>query len=339
MQKNKVITPNLDLRYLNDSSNFPVLLLGAGASKDIGMPICKDIFSREYITKLGTGLENSKTFRQYELSEIGFEELLSKKLEDNELEEFSVLLGYYEQLFLDSESWAGGAGLGESSENFFERFKYYIGIVTILDHWKKSGQNPVVISFNHDVFLECASDWRDFNYGSATNRMYSIENFIPQMPDFGDMYTLIKLHGSFNKICCDNCHAIMVSTDYNWGLRMKCMSCNEGNLSGLYIPPTKNKNYASLNDTWADACYFIERASSLWVMGYSMPSYDLSAKELLKKLPNETPLFVVDKYASDISKNYEYLNLGYKGYYSIGLRDYIYEIMKNGMSSDPFTKF
>jgi hypothetical protein len=343
LYQRKLQRGSIDTREILSRGPFLVFLLGAGSSKDIGMPTTLDLLSGEYFDtiagKFGLLEESKRTFADYRNSNLGFEQLLMEALETNNQTESAKLLAFYEDVLRSAETMAGTA-INCTSEEWLQRTEYYMLFARYLKALGHQHNYPVVISFNHDLWVETSSLWEGFNYGSLTNRLYNTMVY-PNLPRFGDGFTLLKLHGSFNYLWCDTCQHIWCLTDYLWQQGgTQCELCESGTLHKVYVPPVRNKEHHQLFDSWIDAEHFLSSAKLLMVIGYSMPDYDWQSRELLSKLPEGVPIYIVDKYAAHMAVNYSFMKRNPKYFYSSTFQNFMNEVRAyNGIPTHKFLYF
>lgn len=302
-----------------------VILIGAGASKDAGMPIVNDFFSESYFNQVKRYRSSKKydmnlTYEKYKESQIGFEQLLFEKYESS-FDEYSELLNYYESLFFSAETFAGG----NSSSEYYSKFAEIL---------RRDFEYPTVISFNHDLFLELGLGYSGINYGPIIEKIYSYSDAMGvSLPEWYKNITLLKMHGSFNFLLCRSCGSVAGGTDNLWqhyrndleygdeGNRCLCKKCKK-DLTPFYIPPVENKDYSPLKSTWSHASEALKSASNIFIIGYSLPSYDHSAIQLLKESLNQAAkIYVFDKYAEDLLDRYSWLPNENKRYFQGGFKD------------------
>lgn len=317
--KKELIEKPVDLEHESFTKPTIVFLIGAGASKDAGFPICNDLKSPEYIephlAHFSAGARDAFLW-MVEQNE-NFEILLAKTMELNDPDRVSGLLSFYEELFLKTETQAFSDY--NNCSYMFDMIYRQVQVTCHMDF------QLVLISFNHDLILERTSRRRglQYNYGSLTNKLYCIKDLYPNLDDPGYDYTILKLHGSFNMLSCDSCDKILSWSDYTWQWKSaNCLACGSGTINPLYIPPTPFKNYNPLSDSWLDARSALCRAQGIYVMGYSMPEYDHHAIALLENANPDALLFVIDKYAMDTARRYSRFPPSRKMLYSATAKEY-----------------
>jgi len=292
---------SVDVDKIKGHDKYSIFVLGAGASKGAGFPICRDFFSTPYLNSIGINLDPPLDGRG--LSSKGIEELLMDAYASDR-EQFNSLTKYYEKVFFNADSKFKNVTGEIPPKQWMWIVMHYFFLISYFLEASASGKNVVVISFNHDLCVEELMRNQGYNYGTITNRMYSVGKY-PGLPRFGYDFTLLKLHGSFNFSHCSSCNAIWCEQDWVWdkGNDWPCGVCGKlGN--NFYVPPSVIKDVSKLEESWEDAEYFLTRAEEVFVVGYSLPSYDSHAVQLFEKTNPNSSLAIVDPYAYDILDRY-----------------------------------
>ena len=246
-------------------------------------------------------------FKHYESSYVnkGFEKVLMDKFDTDPIG-YKILLKYFQEVMLQADNFflnADGSMLIKEWWNLFIHYWIFLAFIKAL---ARNGQKVILLSFNYDLCIEQLLFFKGFNYGSITSSMYNIYKCLP---NFGYDFTLLKLHGSFNFAICDKCNKIWCHNDYLWdkGDRWECRLCDNGGYNNLYIPPLLRKDLSLVKDAWDDASYFLSKADEVIVMGYSLPFYDINAKELFHNINKDANFYIIDKYAHKIYPNYSFV--------------------------------
>lgn len=310
-----IVEKLIDLEHEIFSSPTTVVLVGAGASKDAGFPICADLKSIDYVSPFRDSLspEAREAFDWLHRQPDTVEVALAKALAEKDEVKSEGMLSFYEEIFVRAET----------ASAVFSRWEYMFKLVIALS--TSSRTHPVFITFNHDLILEYAGSGRmGYNYGTLSNKLYCrASQQHPKLNTPRYDYSILKLHGSFNMLVCDECERIMSWADYTWQWKgSPCSACETGFVHPLYIPPTPEKNYDPLRLSWLDAEAALRRAAEIIVIGYSLPSYDQEAVKLLEAAPADAPIYVVDKYAASVAPRYADLPPGKKLFRSSSARDF-----------------
>jgi NAD-dependent SIR2 family protein deacetylase len=293
--------PVIDVSEFRNNDRYTVFVLGAGTSKGVGFPICSDFFSQEYLGSIGIELGLPEDERSVNIK--GIEELLMEAYASDRAK-FDRLTNFYERVFFKADSRFKNVTGEVPTRRWVDETLQYFFLVAYFLEASASDKKVVVVSFNHDLCVEELVLNQGFNYGTLTNRMYSVGNY-PGLPNFGSDFVLLKMHGSFNFAHCTSCNAIWCERDWVWdkGNDWPCGACgNTG--KNFYVPPSVIKDVSKLKESWDDAKYFLERAEEVFVIGYSLPSYDSHAVELFKNTNPTADLAIVDPFASNILERY-----------------------------------
>lgn len=287
-----------------------VFLLGAGASKDAGLPLAKDLLDAEYLATLkakfpvvdsiDTLVSWCERLREFDMP---FEELLMHAHRSENQDLRGELTSYYTSVLYWAETYAGTgitkeqlatrSDLEASFEDWvFKDTGYHIIFDYILRSWFA---DAVVITFNHDLMLEYAA-FRSggVSYGQLMNHV------TPESKGTwfgkGSGYRMLKLHGSFNLLQCPSCRRFDVYGDNVWSSKEDCAECG-CRMRPVFVPPVTEKEVESspLAVIWKEARDALEQCRLFVVIGYSFPHYDQAALELLwLSLASDAIVVVID---------------------------------------------
>ena len=302
------------------------ILLGAGASKDAGMPIVRDLSDPDYLRMTDNALSAIginmirhllPTCEKIRDSDSNFESILAQSYNNNDRNTYNELLFYYHSVLLAAETY-GGMVKNVISDT---QVHYYMKLAAMLGNPKPI--DWTVISFNHDLLIEYSLYWRHFGYGSIEQEMI-FESASGWKPD-GAPFQLLKMHGSFNFMVCTKCAKIRADMEHTWnnGYPSICPNCG-GQLEPHYVPPLQTKSTNRFEATWKDAALALENTDLLLIFGYSMPSYDEASRTLLHThLNNNATVCLVDKFADRVEANYRFLGRNFFVYVPMSTEDAI----------------
>lgn len=145
-----------------------------------------------------------------------------------------------------------------------------------------------IISFNYDCTIDDSlrrhgnGKWNarygyGFNLGSGGSRLKGEGSWQPDEPAGNDStMKLYKLHGSL--------HFKIEGDPYQVTLKKRPYTKQTGNLKFTIIPPEWHKAYdeGAFADLWSKAAEAIHRATSIVIIGYSMPATDLHSTALFR---------------------------------------------------------
>jgi len=273
-------------RNLEEISKRAIFVLGAGASRDAGLPLYQDLLSRTYLEELKERLQNMRLGLGYTSSRLDFidgyfypecehfaaqgkdfESLLTRLDKPKTSEEHERLLRFYQHLIAFAEDIAG----------FKEEHIYYLRLFAgwLLHLQLDSPYRVSVLSFNHDLLLERILGFTNkiFNYGLSTQYLY---NGIP-----GSMYenrnkkegglNFYKLHGSTSWTICQNSHIMYYPEEaflMGFPLEKTCPKCHTKTRLCI-VPPQRIKNYRPLQVLWDAAAQDLQEAAVVTFIGYS----------------------------------------------------------------------
>jgi len=264
-----------------------VFILGAGVSCEAGVPGLQDFLpvmfgkvknhyrgDKEIIKKF----DEVKKYMHENLGRCNVEELLSfldfmSTITDRRGAYGRIIRSYLRSLIIKTIIKTLDKTPEERKDKVYSTF-----VETVMK------ERHSVITFNWDLLLEMASDWK-VNYG--TNRLvHETEN---NQFD-GSELILLKLHGSMN---WDD----LGKTDKILWRKMKFTGDNLN--SPLIILPTYNKfvpekidnqrvdHYRFLGEIWDKALEEISKADRLFVVGFSFPETDPQFRIFLKHAINK----------------------------------------------------
>lgn len=318
-----------------------VYLIGAGASKDFGLPLGDEIFknANALIQSGNKSITDTGINQLWNVIKDNLDFIfsgLNKNIEDyppfEEILTFLWDLKTREKSNYDKNKF--DSVFKTSAKEVFETFvKFYSAVFIInlktnrnednLNHLKRyiksldyKSQNISFISFNYDTIIddilaECVEEKiiDKYTYGiplySFNDKCDSLNPHSRPLLPF-DGINLLKPHGSLNLYFCPHKQArygygFYYDKDYlsNWESTLKCPCCG-AKIKNLFIPPLFNKkdfidstavksptiNFRSTPEMFR--LYIDKRiseclikADEIFVIGYSMPSYDFDFKSLI----------------------------------------------------------
>lgn len=281
----------------------PVLILGAGFSKAAGGPLLGELLHDDFIGRsqadpaflrdastLYTLRNNTGTFRgpppSYTIEDlftevwhqagIGGEWGLQQKWDARiALRELQIHLA----------SVTGGIKLRRGTN----RWNTYVSYLAQL---AETAKRVYILSFNYDLLVEqCLRDLEvRYDYGKARNLILPSGERAGQLRSESNV-TILKLHGSSNWGSCRACAAydgetVVTVLDDAYvpaPRRRRCPACENVMLEPGIVPPitAKSSETRAYADIWREAREAIAKTKDLTVIGYSMPSGDAGARELL----------------------------------------------------------
>ncbi|APV51688.1 hypothetical protein BWI17_19515 [Betaproteobacteria bacterium GR16-43] len=282
-------------------------VLGAGASYDHGYPLVAEFLSDRYFRWLCDqcvalpasymGPHNSldrflAAVDRYAAISGNFEEVLSTLHAKDGYEE--VVSFVYDALVAASQITLLRQ-MGSTAE--------YAGLAALMLE-QPTTSDTTVISFNYDTSVEDAlaalsghlerrlpPERLRFNYGfervldAVPSRTINWASHLPVAYPRGRV-TVLKLHGSVNLMWCDACEAVVyfpyqAITKGPAETYRRCPACSS-EPGRLIVPPGKRKQVPrALDSLWKMADARLKACDVAVILGYSVPSYDLEARELL----------------------------------------------------------
>jgi hypothetical protein len=194
-------------------------------------------------------------------------------------------LGYYSDCYRRLENGTLG-----HNRNCYDKLVDYIMHVDEIN---------CMITFNYDLFLDQAMSKNNHEVlGDYNIEFAEVENFerykrLLSRQRRDDDVDLLKLHGSLNWARCPRCQRLFLAyfRRYRQILDRSCLSCGNGQVLPVLVPPTllKQIDIPGLVSVWKRAEYFLEKADTLTIFGYSFPDADIEAKWLFKRSIAKNP--------------------------------------------------
>ncbi|HEX3031163.1 MAG TPA: SIR2 family protein [Bacillota bacterium] len=268
-----------------------VFILGSGFSAEAGAPLSSQILKRIFSPEN----QNNRLWRLYEwldtrlfaarpgwLGTTEFEEVLSRlNLFDYYVQEASIRSGLEENIDLLLREFIKLLDPLLLSP-LPQVYSHFVNKLTVSD---------AILTFNYDLVLESALE----KAGMAYDYQLPLWPGHPVSPNHSEI-PVAKLHGSINIAHCSKCNRLYY---------LNRPFSGEGKEQGPFIiPPTLFKSYSlpALRRLWYLAYCQLRQAEEIIIIGYSLPSADILAAQLLffaaqsKGLPRVT---LVNGKASD----------------------------------------
>lgn len=191
-----------------------------------------------------------------------------------------------------------------------------------------------LISLNYDILLdfELADFFFDntpgdlylpWNYAISFNHIdYKFERYNREGKDV--RISLLKPHGSFNWVHCNNCFKITLHPYYiryencnYFEKKTKCPLCGSNNCELVLVPPAyfkKGSKFSILKYVRCKCAQALQRADEITIIGYSLPKEDVDIRKLLKTnvgMKRKPNIIVVNTSNEDMNKIEEF----FKGQY------------------------
>ncbi len=312
-----------------------VFVLGAGASKDCGLPLYGELLDvnyldqiRAFLDSMGLDPERRDSFegliecaesRMRALCQYGTDvEMLLERFFSEDRRLYDQLIDHYYTLIRAADTIYHSNRLPYTIERL-PQFLYAC----------QSAECAVsFISFNHDLLFEYgmlhANEFfgLDFSYGLKRGRFTALEQVthkryvnVPPFCHYDDKALLnpktipfLKLHGSFNWATCGKCdHLVVFGDDLGMhvapmqvGGELRCPNCSS-ELRLSVIPPRKTKTILDIAGLWTAAKEILREADTVIFAGYSLPYYDGDAVELFTSaLRPYTRIELINPSASDV---------------------------------------
>lgn len=336
-----------------------VFVFGAGASKDEELPLQDKLLLTYFQSKLDDSLRGDLEQYFKDFFNIDF-----RNLDNAQFPTFEEALGILELAIQKDEIYSPNYSL-ERLRKLRDYLILSMGIAIensplnennshdrlIRRLFRKGHFNQgeySFISFNYDILLDKAlmnalSKNIYVDYGiefTNENPQYAQYPFDKwDSPKNKQNVTFLKLHGSFNWMCCPKCNSIYITGDkksgfFKTGYLHKIEHClkDESALNCVIEPPSYFKKYQNIyiQNIWKKAFDVFSDADKIIFLGYSLPEADIQFKYLLKRSCFNTrkKIIVINPSPEDkLKSKYERL-LGKVNYQSIKLIDFVNNHLK-----------
>ena len=305
-------------------------VVGAGAPYDHGFPLVSEFLSDRYLTwlcdqcaGLPAGDRAPHDMLTYALGEAAAFRKVSTNFEAVLSDAFPKPAEY--DRVLAYTYWLLGSAWNVAHSSEMMTTNEYLGLAVMMLDWHQAGRDCAVITFNYDTSMEdaVASASRMlrmmtgapdthlfFNYGFDAPVVDGVpSNFLnfgtTILPDKypNGVVPVLKLHGSINLRICRSCGAVhyFAFEGFSRAWQMEaldvCRRCGASPLGPLLVPPGKRKEIpASLAQLWDNAAGQLASSDFVVIIGYSMPEYDVEARDLFRATLSNKRVLLVDPY-------------------------------------------
>lgn len=288
--------------------NAPVIILGAGATKECGGPLTNEILPSAF-SVLGISEDSLRELAEF-LKEHFHMKFGARKLAPQDFPPLPLLLSLVDTA-IDRKHAFGKRWPLERMRTVRSSLEY--AIFTVLKEtlqklppnrdfheqlfkYLRKDEFPTVISLNYDLIVDNAIT----NLGKVRSRRRNVLH----MPDYGTPVTpsreresvsfgrLLKIHGSLHWMYCPSCSQLQVNIARTrnyfvkgiWNRNAHCPKCGS-DLRAVMITPTHLKDYRNphIARVWYEAEQALRNAGRVIVIGYSMPDDDIEVAYLLKR--------------------------------------------------------
>jgi hypothetical protein len=296
------------------------ILLGAGASKEWGMPLICDFQDETFIRETcGRQADELVGIVREDIDRtVGFEQSLREAFEHGDTRKVDKLLDLYYSLFFAAET-----KYGTTKPRQLPSVEYLLTFCAIVNSYCDMESNNGtrlgvnLIDLNHDILIELSTSFHGFHYGTLTYEMCMPKThtggiITPGLPTFSSKLALLKPHGSFNWLYCTRCFAFYCGSANLWAstfLFEPCPNCGNSKITRAYHPPSPQALQSVFVSVWQDIRKVLSRTFALIVIGYSFPVYDvLLRRTILDYLLAGCKILIVDPFAASNVKNYDFLS-------------------------------
>lgn len=326
--------------------NETTFILGAGASYGAGMPLAREIFDQAYIREVHKACwlgNNSLELRQtLEVADLvrsagaGFQTLYDDWVSSSDTQ----AIDRFESAIDSVLFWAETATFHKSGRNreiasVGDYFSFAAWLIT--EREMRGSVN--LLTFNYDLLVEHSLSFDQFNYGSATKRMFcpkeSASLVGDGLPRFRTGIQILKPHGSMNWLLCSRCNLVRCGRDNLWRLQSlskeRCAKCS-GPLRKLFVPPLNAQKADFLTAIWTDVAAALSRSKIVVVIGYSFPEYDSYVRDLVRQsLHPDAVMLIIDPTAFKFPERYKGLGAADVVATSAGFTDVMQRIDVDGL--------
>ena len=288
--------------------NNPVIILGAGATKECGGPLTNEILPKAF-SILGIEEDSLRILGDF-LKEQFYVPLSSESRDKDDFPPLPLLLSLVDTA-IDRKHAFGADWPIERVREVRASIEYAIFTVLkktlrklppdrdfhqqLFDYFPKK-EPPTVISLNYDIIVD--------NAFAKLGRVRSRRKNLLHMPDYGTDITpsrgrqsvafgrLLKIHGSLHWMYCPGCSRLKVNIARTrnyfvkgiWNRDVHCENC-QAQLQVVMITPTHLKDYRNphIARVWYEAEQALRNAQRVIIIGYSLPDDDIEVAYLLKR--------------------------------------------------------
>lgn len=302
----------------NNSNDKNVYIIGAGFSKEIGLPLqddfllrAKEVYFRntnkykhfENVFKYQNELAKMRNFLSYPLLNLEhLFNLLEMDIFYSNKEEVQSIKDDFVRMIKDvfieltpNPFEHNPRGVLKENEAYSNYFKF---LNMFVSHRNQQGyvfNQDTIISFNYDVVIEASAavyNWKRLNANTVTRTLEGIQFNVMHDKDNFTIESLSKqfidsMDESFFKtgnICSNSDNAIKLIKLHgstNWLDSSKNL---------FLVPPTWNKSDKKVSKLWNIAYSELKNAKRIIIIGYSFPETDIYVKSLLALALNENKI-------------------------------------------------
>lgn len=299
-------------------------LLGAGASYDHGYPLVREFLSPQYFrwlcdqcAALPAGYGSPDVMFQDFLAAVERYRAISEDFEQVLSTVYARRGTYAELLDFVYRALATAYEITLSSE--MSSTVEYLGLAAMMLEHPAAG-DITIVTFNYDTGIEDAlssmsrlvagripAERLFFNYGfrqpvqsAVSPHILNLATNLPNVYPAGRVHVL-KPHGSINMMLCPACAAVIyfpfqtLTRGPAEPLKEACPACSGGPLQRLIVPPGKRKQMPpALAQLWQAAESALATSDIVVITGYSMPEYDVEARDLIGRALRGKTVLLVD---------------------------------------------
>jgi len=308
-----------------------IYFLGAGASREAGIPTQKELWEQIQEKFDQTGDRQVKQVLDF-AAYINFAEPDTKvnintaellTIIDLALEQ-NVSLGKYEADILRRIRDVLVHTMCETLESAVLKERYGV----LAEFCPTLTNEDTIISLNYDTVIDhiLRDCMGQIDYGFSFNHVFGEESLCIQ----DRRQLLLKPHGSLNWRYCSRCNHIYLDIKKDYSCRMTCLE-DEHPLMEVIVTPTYHKKFLvpQLHDVWMLCFDKIKQADAINFIGYSFPPGDVHIIHLIKravlagkKMP-EINVISSDSYGT-VFQRCENIFSKFN-YYKTSFRDYFYD--------------
>jgi hypothetical protein len=293
--------------------DIPVVIFGAGATKDCGGPLTNEILHEAFQADPTLALQKDKIDLLRNFLDGNFPLIRS---ESRDYPSLPLLLSLLDTA-IDRKQAFGlhwppeeVAKVREAVEAAIfavldfrspqSEMTSYLGLLQLM--YSLPEPQATVISLNYDIILDMAMFELSDQRKPGSMPSYGCDIRTQAYQNCKDRWgSLFKIHGSLNWLYCSQCHHLDIgwsskrgapsrvgptffSLDDQYAQRLQCPECTT-RLRPILITPTYRKDYRNphVARIWYEAERALQRANRVIFVGYSLPDDDVEVIYLLKR--------------------------------------------------------
>lgn len=292
----------------------PVIIFGAGATKDCGGPLTNEILPQALASEVTLTVQQDALHLLRQFLDDNFP--VAARLRSQDYPGLPLFLSLIDTAIDRKQPFAPGwpadrvAEVRQAVEAAIfavldfrspqQEMNSYLGMLEMV--YPALGPEAIVISLNYDMILDMAMFELCAQRKPNSVPSYGCDVKTQGYQELQSWGQLLKIHGSVNWMYCSQCHHLEIgwstrrsapsrigqfffrTLDDQYAHRSQCPECMTP-LRPILITPTHRKDYRNphIARVWYEAERALQRANRVFFVGYSLPDDDVEVLYLLKR--------------------------------------------------------